>query len=143
MEVDILDAFETLNTLLSTLGYPISDPIIKDEASEQFFLKGKDTEVTGELVKDGFVVRAGALAGKELAALAVDYVTPRRVKLIEGAEMVEQDEQYHFTQRYPFNTPSGAAALVFGRTSNGWIEWKNAEDMTLHDMKRTESEALE
>ena len=140
MEADILDAFETLSTLLSTLGYPVFEPFIKDEAVEQFFLKGKDAEATGELVEDGFVVRAGATVRKEIVASATDSVTPMRAKLIEGGVMVEENGQYRFTQDYLFNTPSGAAAVVLGRTSNGWVDWKNAEGKTLHDVKRADSE---
>jgi hypothetical protein len=62
MEADVLDAFDTLSTLVATLGFPVFEPIVKHESAEQFFLKGKDAEATGELVEDGFVVRAGAIA---------------------------------------------------------------------------------
>ena len=139
MEADILDAFETLSTLLSTLGYPVFEPLVKDESAEQFFLKGKDAEATGELVEDGFVVRAGATARQEIVPSAINSVTPMRAKLIESGVMAEENGQYRFTQDYLFNTPSGAAAVVLGRTSNGWVDWKNAEGKTLHDVKRVES----
>lgn len=139
MEADILDAFDTLSTLLSTLGYPVFERLVKDEAAEQFYLKGKDAEAIGELVEDGFVVRAGAIARKEIVPSATDSVTPMRAKLIDSGVMVEEEDQYRFTQDYLFNTPSGAAAVVLGRTSNGWIDWKNAEGKTLHDVKRAES----
>lgn len=140
MEADLLDGFETLATLLSTLGYPVFEPIIKHDTSEQFFLKGRDAEAVGELVEDGFVVRAGATARKEIVASALNSVTPMRAKLVESGVIVEDNGQYRFTQDYLFNTPSGAAAVVLGRTSNGWVEWRNAEGTTLHDAKRANSE---
>jgi hypothetical protein len=140
MEADILDAFETLSTLLSTLSYPVFEPLVKTDASEQFFLKGKDAEATGELVEDGFVVRAGATARKEIAPSAVDSVTPARSKLIESGVMIEENGQYRFTQDYLFNTPSGASAVVLGRSSNGWADWKNGDGKTLHDVKRVDTE---
>ena len=138
IEADILDAFETLSTLLSTLGYPVFDPLVKDETAEQFFLQGKDAQATGELVEDGFVVRAGATARKEVVPSAVDSVTPIRSMLIESGVMIEEDGQYRFTQDYLFNTPSGAAVVVLGRSANGWAEWKNADGRTLHEVKRAE-----
>jgi len=52
--------------------------------------------------------------------------------------MVEEDGHYRFTQDYLFETPSGAAAVVLGRTSNGWVDWKNGDGKTLHDVKRAE-----
>lgn len=140
MEADILDAFETLSTLLSTLGYPVFEPLVKHDTTEQFFLKGKDAEATGELVEDGFVVRAGATARKEIVPSAMETVSSMRRKLIESGVMVEEDGHYCFTQDYLFETPSGAAAVVLGRTSNGWVDWKNQEGRTLHDVKRAEPE---
>ena len=140
MEADILDAFETVSTLLSTLGYPVFEPLVRTNAAEQFFLKGKDAEATGELVEDGFVVRAGATARKEIAQSAVDSVTPARSKLIESGVMIEENGQYRFTQDYLFNTPSGASAVVLGRSSNGWADWKNGDGKTLHDVKRSDTE---
>lgn len=139
LEADALDSFDTLNTLVSALGYPIFETLASKEASEQLFLKGKNAEATGELVEDGFVVRAGATARKEIVASATDSVTPMRAKLIESGVMAEENGQYRFTQDYLFNSPSGAAAVVLGRTSNGWVDWKNAEGKTLHDAKRAES----
>ena len=143
IEADILDAFETLSTLLSTLGYPVFEPLVKNDTTEQFFLKGKDAEAIGELVEDGFVVRAGATVRKEIVPSALDSVTPMRAKLIESGVMVEENGQYRFTQDYLFNTPSGAAAVVLGRTSNGWVDWKDGDGKTLNDVKRAGSEDAE
>ncbi len=140
MEADLLDAFETLSTLIATLGFPVFEPIVKHKSAEQFFLKRKDAEATGELVEDGFVVRAGAIARIEITPSAVDSVTPMRNKLAESGVIVEENGHYRFTQDYLFNTPSGAATVILGRRSNGWTEWKNAHRQTLHDVKRAESE---
>ncbi len=139
MEADLLDGFETLATLLATLGYPVFEPIIKNDAAEQFYLKGKDAEAVGELVEDGFVVRAGAIARIEVVPSAQDTVPSMRKKLVESGVLVQEDGHLRFTQDYLFNTPSGAAAVVLGRTSNGWVDWKNKDGMTLNEVKRAET----
>ncbi|MEX0818890.1 MAG: GIY-YIG nuclease family protein [Pirellulaceae bacterium] len=139
MEADLLDGFETLATLLATLGYPVFEPIIKNDAAEQFYLKGKDSEAVGELVEDGFVVRAGAIARIEVVPSAQDTVPSMRKKLVESGVLVQEDGHLRFTQDYLFNTPSGAAAVVLGRTSNGWVDWKNGDGETLNEVKRAES----
>ena len=41
-----------------------------------------------------------------------------------------------FSEDYRFKSPSGAAAVVSGGHTNGWIEWKNAEGKTLKEVKR-------
>lgn len=140
MEADILDAFDTLSILISTLGYPVFEPIFKTDAAEQFFLRGKDAEAVGELVEDGFVVRAGAIARTEIVPSAMETVSAMRNRLLESGVIVEENGHLRFTQDYLFNTPSGAAAAVLGRTSNGWVEWKSRDGRTLHDVKRAESE---
>jgi Domain of unknown function (DUF4357)/GIY-YIG catalytic domain len=138
MEADLLDSFETLTTLVATLGYPVFEPIIKNDSAEQFFLKGKDAEAVGELVEDGFVVRAGAIARMEIVPSAQDTVPAMRKKLIESGVLVPEEGHLRFAQDYLFNTPSGAAAVVLGRTSNGWVEWKSKDGKTLNEVKRAE-----
>ncbi len=63
-----------------------------------------------------------------------------RLKLIESGVLVEENDQLRIAQDYLFETPSGAAAVVLGRTSNGWVEWKDKDGRTLHDVKRAEPE---
>lgn len=50
--------------------------------------------------------------------------------------MEEDNGQLRFTQDHLFNSPSGAAAAVLGRTANGWIEWKRADGETLSKVRR-------
>lgn len=138
MEADLLDAFETLGVLVSTLGFPVFEPIIKTESIDRFYLKGKDASAEGELVEDGFVVRAGSMARTEIVPSAVEAVSSLRKKLAESSVLAEcGNGQLRFTQDYLFDTPSGAAAAVLGRTSNGWAEWKTAGGQTLHEAKRS------
>lgn len=35
-----------------------------------------------------------------------------------------------------FPSPSAASSFVFGRSSNGWIDWKNANGITLNELVR-------
>jgi hypothetical protein len=39
------------------------------------------------------------------------------------------------TQDYPFDSPSTAAGVLLGRSSNGRIEWKDAEGQTLKEVQ--------
>jgi len=141
MEADLLDAFETLSILVSTLGYPVFEPIVKPRSTERFYLKGPDASAEGELVEDGFVVREGSLARRELAPSAIDTLSSQREKLTGSGVLVEQNGQMVFTQDYLFDTPSGAASAVLSRKANGWTEWKNAAGLSLHDVKRAGDDA--
>ena len=51
--------------------------------------------------------------------------------------MEECNGEYVFTQDFLFSSPSTAAALVLGRSANGWLEWKDQNGKTLNEIYRT------
>lgn len=103
---------------------------------DQFQLNGKDAHAIGVLTDHGFVVRAGAVARKDIVPSAADTVTPIRKRLLAEGVLVDDGQGLRFTQDYRFDSPSGAAAAVMGRTANGWIEWKRSDGQTLSKVKR-------
>lgn len=137
MVAELLDIFDTMRMLISTLGYPVFEPIVKPSApSHMFYAYGGGSDGKGELVEDGFVVFEGSRARIEVAPSATNSVIPKRDKLIASGIMEERDGQYVFTQDYLFTSPSTAAAVVLGRSANGWIEWKEEQGQTLNDVYR-------
>jgi hypothetical protein len=144
MEAELLDVFETISTLVSTLGYPVFEPLAKQgSASIAFFCSGDGSEGRGELVEDGFVVFEGSKSRVKVAPSAETSVTPQREKLLAAGVLEERDGNYFFTQDFLFSSPSMAAAVVLGRTANGWIEWKNKAGATLSDVHRNASDSTE
>ena len=144
MEAELLDVFETISTLVSTLGYPVFEPLAKQGSSSiAFFCRGGGSEGRGELVEDGFVVFEGSKARMEVVASAETSVTPQREKLLAAGVLEERDGNYFFTQDFLFSSPSMAAAVVLGRTANGWVEWKDKAGATLSDVHRSASDPLE
>lgn len=103
---------------------------------EEFQLKGKDAQAVGVMTDKGFLVQQGAIARKEIVSSAADSVTPVRKRLLSEGVLADDGDRYRFTKDYLFDSPSGAAAAVLGRTANGWIEWKRADGQTLSRVKR-------
>jgi hypothetical protein len=136
MKADLLDSFDVISTLVSALGFPVFEPIVKAGSADVFYCKGKDADATGEMVEDGFVVRKNSMARLGVVNSAIDTLAPIRKSLIDGGVLVEQDGHLHFTQDYLFSSPSGAAAIVLGRSANGWGEWKDKDGRTLNEVKR-------
>lgn len=141
---DCLDAFENIGILLTALGHPLFEPAAAPSQRELFTISGPSAHGTGALTEDGFLVRRGSLCRKEVVESARNQVEPSRQRLVESGILVDHnDQQYIFTEDYTFNTPSGAAMVIVGRTSNGWVDWKNEDGRTLHEIKRAaESVAL-
>ena len=138
MEADLLDSFDTIKILLSTLGFPVFEKISKEQttAKELLILNGRDIKAEGDLIDDGFVVFKGSQAKKESVPSCHEYLINLRQKLLQSEIIEEVNGNYLFVQDYIFNSPSTAGGVVLGRSTNGWTKWKNKEGKTLDELKR-------
>lgn len=138
MEADLLDSFDTIKILLSTLGFPVYEKIGKEQitSKELLFLNGRNITAEGDLIDDGFVVFKGSLAKKDTVPSCHEYLINLRQKLLNNEIIIDKGENYEFVQDYVFNSPSTAGGVVLGRSTNGWTKWKNKEGKTLDEIKR-------
>jgi hypothetical protein len=136
MEADLLDNYETIKILVSTLGYPIFDYIKKPVNEEILLCKGKDGLAEGEYTEDGLIVFAGSKCNLKETKTAGAWVIGMRQKLIDSGILIQKDNIYTFTANHIFSSPSAAAAVVLARRANGWVEWKYRNGKTLDEVKR-------
>lgn len=137
LEADLLDNFDTIKILLSTLGFPLFDSLSKkEESGGRIYCKAKDARGEGEYVDDGLVVYKGSTVNKDLAPTTSSTVKILREKLVESNILVHKGNVYEFQEDYLFSSPSSAAAQIQGRNANGWIEWKDKSGKTLDELKR-------
>ena len=138
MEADLLDSFDTIKILLSTLGFPVYDKIGKEQitSKELLFLNGRNIKAEGDLIDDGFVVFKGSQAKKETVPSCHEYLINLRQKLLLNEIIIEKNGNYEFVQDYVFNSASTAGGVVLGRSTNGWTKWKNKDGKTLDELKR-------
>jgi len=141
MEADLLDNFDTLKILLSTLGFPILEGIRNTTKSnkEVLYCKGKNALAEGELTDDGFVVLKGSKANFEETKTAGTWIIGMRKKLKDDNIIIQHNNIYIFKEDFVFGSPSAAAAAILGRRANGWTEWKNAEGKTIDEIYRIEN----
>jgi hypothetical protein len=141
MEADLLNSFETIKVLLSTLGYPILETIKQPTTSKDIlYCKRSGVSAKGEYINNEFVVFSGSTV-KPL----VETVTnnPKRVWVINFRKRLEEShvlqrkgDELVFAKDFVFNTPSTAATVVLGTSANGWVEWKDKNGKTLDEIKR-------
>ncbi|GJM33167.1 MAG: hypothetical protein DHS20C18_21680 [Saprospiraceae bacterium] len=138
MEADLLDSFDTIKILLSTLGFPIFDSVNKKmvDKSEILHLATKSLKAEGDLIDDGFVVFKGSEARNHTTPSCHEYLINLRNKLLKDGILIEQDNRLKFLEDYIFNSPSTAGGVILGRPSNGWTVWKNRDGKTLDELKR-------
>jgi hypothetical protein len=141
MEADLLNSFETIKVLLSTLGYPILETIQQPATSKDIlYCTRSGVSAKGEYVNNEFIVFKGSTV-KPL----VETITnnPKRVWVINFRKRLEESQvlqrkgnEFIFAKDFVFNTPSTAATVVLGSSANGWVEWKDKSGRTLDEIKR-------
>lgn len=137
VEADLQDHFATIQVLAGTLGFPVFDKIHRPPARDLLICKGKYALAQGEYSEDGFIVFAGSLANLGETNSIHSYLTTIRQRLLDsGALEVVDDRVLRFTRDHIFPSPSQAAAVVLGRSANGWVQWKYPDGRTLDEVKR-------
>lgn len=137
LEADLLDNFDTIKILLSTLGFPLFDIIRKTKIEKDILVcRGKEANAEGEYLEDGLVVFKGSIANKELAPACNSTIRNLRDKLITSKILFDKGNVYIFQEDYLFNSPSSAATQVLARHANGWNEWKDKAGKTLDEIVR-------
>ena len=141
LEADCLEIFSTGQILLATLGYPLFDPVAKSsndsKMEELFYCKASGANGTGLYTQEGFVVLKGSTGRKEnVPSLAGTAGEQLRARLLESKVMHVEGDTVVFDRDHLFRSPSMAALALMGRTSNGWIDWKNKDGKTLDAVKR-------
>lgn len=158
LQADCLEIFETGQALLSTLGYPLFDPVVRitpkvasvnlaassdapnnlpDIGEPIFFCETLGGKAQGVYTPEGFVVLAGSM-GRLVGAphFATHYAEGIRAKLLESGVTRAEGKSIIFTRDHLFRSPSLASSVVLGRASSGWKEWKTAEGLSLDAVKR-------
>lgn len=139
MQAELMDVFETITALVSTLGYPVFEPFSSSANNQTpFFCRSRGADARGELVEDGFVVREGSKCRMDLTPSAPESLKSLRQQFLEGGVITEENGMFVFAQDYLFKSPSAAAAFVLGASANGWSEWKDKVGSTLSEVYREE-----
>lgn len=145
LEAECLEIFDTGKTLMATLGYPIFQPIrvmpLTPDAEEIFYCNASDSDGRGLYTQEGFVVLEGSSGRLDVVpSFAGTTWDGLRQRLVRDGVLKENDGRLVFTKDVLFNTPSKAAAMLTGRSANGYVEWKTMNGQTLHEARRASKE---
>ncbi|MCX5937210.1 MAG: GIY-YIG nuclease family protein [Cyanobium sp. LacPavin_0920_WC12_MAG_62_9] len=143
LEAECQEIFETGSILVSSLGYPLFDPVAqpkqREEPGEVFRLRSPSNgvEARGLYTAEGFVVLAGSVGRIDTAPSLGETNERWRQRLLDSGVMQPDDQaRLVFPKDHLFKSPSGAAIALLGRTANGWKEWKSPQGQTLHQLVR-------
>jgi len=100
-------------------------------------LRGKDTTATGRDLAEGFVVYAGSVGRADAVQSIHGYLKDWRRQLLEDGVFVIDQGALRLTQDFTFSSPSMAAGVLLGRSSNGRVEWHDDQGRTLKDIQES------
>lgn len=152
VKAECVELFETIDILLTTLGYPLFELKLKraafkeqeredaelPETEKLFFCRGDGVEGSGVYTEEGMVVLKGSY-GREESEVFRDHspgYAAQRDKAIKEGVLKWEGQKLRLMQDRVFKNPSPAASFLLGRAANGWTEWKDKMGRTLSDCVR-------
>lgn len=132
-----------IRQMLPVLGSDILTPItgsqqVSFQTSDLLICKSKNALAKGRRTETGFVVFAGSTAVIEerpSTSTQAPSISKQRKKLIDDSILKEQNGVLIFAKDTEFSSPSAAAAVVHGGSTNGLKEWKDSSGKMLKDIE--------
>lgn len=138
-EADLIDLLNTIDILLTSLGYPIFTELVSGidseiEDEDVFYTTYRESNAKGIYTNEGFVVMKGSqVTAKEgTKGFKMNHI-------LEGLiETGVVNRNGVFTEDHLFTSPSTAIDVIVKASYNGWNSWKNINGLTLHDVYRAD-----
>lgn len=131
---------DNVKLIIATMSYNVFAPAHKgtDNTSRQYFfcrVRNSDANAKGFESSGGFTVMKGSVVSSSVASsLTNNHVSYYKLRLRLEEEGVISERI--FQRDYEFSAPSAASAVVLGRTSNGNVEWRTEDGVSLKDFQR-------
>lgn len=143
-EAMLLEFIENTKLLVNTLGYKVFDTVSNysssntnkiDNDDTHFYINSvRNSDAKGLIVADGFAVLKDSIISSSTVKSFPQSLNKLKKTLMDKHVI---DENYKFTRDYIFTSPSLAASIVLGRSSNGRIEWKRKDGKTIKDIEES------
>ena len=147
-ESELEDFVEYSKMVLGVLGYKVFVPLVKNECnpkneeSEQRRLylsrkiKRSNRTINAQCMctSEGFVVLKGSMIEENDSKSIPNSIKALRVRCQANGDIISGLLQ----KNYLFNSPSYAAAFVLGMNTNGKVDWKTKDGITLKNLDENE-----
>jgi Domain of unknown function (DUF4357) len=138
-EIDAADANGFLGELLlccPLLGLNVfTIPTAAPSTTRVLTLAAKGITAQGAELADGFLVKVGSQAVVEVVTSCAPYLKQLREAMVANGVLASKNGILIFTQDYLFGSPSTAAGVVLGRSTNGREAWKTKDGKMLKEVQ--------
>ncbi len=135
-ELFLADMLECLPVLGVTF---FSKPSLTGTDVRRFTIQSKGVRASGYEDTNGFVVLSGSQAVTSETASFHRYLRDMRETLRKSEVLADEEGSLRFKRDHRFKSPSAAASVVLGATSNGRQIWMDAKGRSLNDLAKAES----
>ena len=125
--------FEDIKFLTSFIGISIFETASSNQLPV-FRLKRRGSDARGVYDGNGFTVLRGSILSKD--AVNSCHAIERREMIIKDYSQINENGNPVLTSDVSFSSPSTAASICGGCSSNGWVDWKNDKGQTLAEIYR-------
>jgi hypothetical protein len=131
----IEEIYEEIKFIMATQGYKLDNP--EESINSTAILHTTRNGINGLGIYSGD--KFDVLEGSEIdlsRTVRIDSYNKLRDKLLASGGIKSVGNKHTLTVTLSFKTPSGASDFVLGGSTNGWLEWKNTDGITLSDLYR-------
>lgn len=143
LQADCDEMHDIGRLLLTTLGYPVFEPLSGDTGTAGepgadgdatlFYFTRPGVDGTARYTSEGMVILKGSRSAARFDRKTDPRLEAKRAELLEKGVLVRDGDDIVFNRDHLCKTPSGASCLLLQAASNGWADWKTADGTTLHD----------
>lgn len=131
---------ENIKVLVNALGHKLFEGKRENQnksiqPTEEFTLTNprENASATGVPTSEGFVVFKGSIFSTNTTPKIPPGLLKVREEIIKSGKAILKGENYELVEDYLFNSPSQAAGVVLGKSSNGLTEWRVNSGLNLKD----------
>ena len=139
-KAEMEEYLENIKILVNALGHKLFEGKRENQskttkATEEFILTNPrdNANATGLPTSEGFVVFKGSILSKTTTPKIPNGLQKVRDELVRSGKAVLNGLNYVLTEDVVFNSPSQAAGVVLGKSSNGLTEWRINSGLNLKD----------
>lgn len=131
---DAMDEFfEDIKFLTSFIGISIFETASVNQLPVFHFTR-RGADARGVYDGNGFTVLRDSVLSKD--AVSSCHAIARREMIIKDYSQINENGNPVLTSDISFSSPSTAASICGGCSSNGWVDWKNDKGQTLDEVYR-------
>ncbi|MCH5288073.1 MAG: GIY-YIG nuclease family protein [Christensenellaceae bacterium] len=122
---------ENVKVLINTLGYRVLVPVpTATDATVYLYCTGSSAKAKGFISSGGLTVLKDSVVSPGMVPSMSKSYAMLRQKLETDGTILDG----RFQRDYEFSSPSAAATVVRGHSSNGNVEWKTVDGVKLKDL---------